>query len=56
MGTRELFFAKGVVSVSMVLFQAVVLMTAVGAMQQQPADHPDGPFAGRAAGDRDRLS
>jgi ABC-2 type transport system permease protein len=36
MGTRELFFAKGVVSVSMVLFQAVVLMTAVGAMKLQP--------------------
>ncbi len=36
MGTRELFFAKGVVSVSMVFFQAVVLMTAVGAMQYEP--------------------
>jgi ABC-2 type transport system permease protein len=37
MGTRELFIAKGIVSVSMVLFQAVVLMTAVGAMERQPA-------------------
>lgn len=36
MGTRELFTAKGVVSVSMVLFQALVLMTAVGAMKYAP--------------------
>lgn len=36
MGTRELFAAKGIVSVSMVLFQAVVLMTFVGAMRYQP--------------------
>lgn len=36
MSTRELFLAKGIVSVSMVFFQAVVLMTAVGAMQYEP--------------------
>ncbi|HRQ22514.1 MAG TPA: ABC transporter permease [Anaerolineales bacterium] len=36
MSTRELFAAKGVVSVSMVLFQSVVLMTAVGAMRYEP--------------------
>lgn len=36
MGTRELFAAKGVVSVSMVLFQSVVLMTVVGAMKYEP--------------------
>jgi hypothetical protein len=36
MGTRELFFAKGVVSVAMVLFQVVALMTVVGAMRHEP--------------------
>lgn len=36
LGTRELFLAKGIVSVSMVLFQTVVLMTAVGAMKYEP--------------------
>lgn len=36
MGTRELFVAKGIVSVSMVLFQVVVLMTATGAMRYEP--------------------
>ena len=36
MGTRELFQAKGIVSVSMVLFQSIVLMVAVGGMKLQP--------------------
>lgn len=36
MSTREFFFAKGVISVSLVLFQSVVLMTAVGAMRHEP--------------------
>lgn len=36
MGTRELFTAKGVVSISMVFFQVVVLMLVVGAMKSAP--------------------
>jgi ABC-2 type transport system permease protein len=36
MGTRELFAAKGVVSVAMVFFQVVVLMLVVGAMKYEP--------------------
>ncbi len=36
MGTRELFTAKGVVSVSMVFLQVVVLMIVVGAMKSAP--------------------
>lgn len=36
MSTRELFAAKGIISVSMVLFQSALLMTAVGAMKHEP--------------------
>jgi ABC-2 type transport system permease protein len=56
MGTRELFSAKGVVSVSMVLFQAVVLMTCRWRHEIRAPDHPDNPFPRRAVGDRHRFS
>lgn len=36
MAIRELFAAKGVVSVSMVFFQVVVLMLVVGALKYEP--------------------
>ena len=36
MGTRELFIAKGLISMGMVLGQSVILMTAVGAMKHEP--------------------
>ena len=36
MGTREFFAAKGVISVSMVFFQVVVLMLVVGALKSAP--------------------